>query len=112
MATTTGDEALAEQAGAAFAEGDCTKALELLGQLQKQREDGVLSPLTPPRRAAPCILASPSACIANPAHGLPSVPTPSHLQPHGAGHLCMSSSEPPHARPGPAPAVAWCCTET
>lgn len=39
MATTTGDEALAEQAGAAFAEGDCTKALELLGQLQKQRED-------------------------------------------------------------------------
>jgi len=41
MASTepTGEEALAEQAGAAFAEGDCAQALELLVQLQKQRED-------------------------------------------------------------------------
>mmetsp|Transcript_147 Transcript_147/g.327 ORF Transcript_147/g.327 Transcript_147/m.327 type:complete len:697 (-) Transcript_147:137-2227(-) len=41
MASTepTGEEALAEQAGAAFAEGDCARALELLAQLQKQRED-------------------------------------------------------------------------
>lgn len=30
---------LAEQAGAAFTEGDCARALELLGQLQTQRED-------------------------------------------------------------------------
>ena len=52
MASTepTGEEALAEQAGAAFAEGDCAQALELLVQLQKQREDGALlfPPPSPP----------------------------------------------------------------
>lgn len=41
MAATepTGEEALAEQAGTAFTEGNTAKALELLAQLQKQRED-------------------------------------------------------------------------
>lgn len=41
MAATepTGEEVLAEQAGTAFAEGNCAQALELLVQLQKQRED-------------------------------------------------------------------------
>ena len=40
MAATelTGEEALAEQAGTAFAEGNCAQALELLVQLQKLRE--------------------------------------------------------------------------
>ena len=48
MAATelTGEEALAEQAGTAFAEGNCAQALELLVQLQKLREDGAL--LLPP----------------------------------------------------------------
>jgi hypothetical protein len=48
MAATepTGEEVLAEQAGTAFAEGNCAQALELLVQLQKQREDGAL--LLPP----------------------------------------------------------------
>ena len=49
----TGDEALAEQAGTAFAEGDCAQALELLVQLQKQREDGALLPSDPPRPLFP-----------------------------------------------------------
>ena len=50
MAATepTGEEALAEQAGTAFAEGNCAQALELLVQLQKLREDGAL--LLPPHR--------------------------------------------------------------
>ena len=50
MASTepTGEEALAEQAGAAFAEGDCAQALELLVQLSKQREDGALLPSDAP----------------------------------------------------------------
>ena len=51
MAATepTGEEALAEQAGTAFAEGNCAQALELLVQLQKLREDGAL--LLPPPAA-------------------------------------------------------------
>ena len=53
MAATepTGEEVLAEQAGTAFAEGNCAQALELLVQLQKQREDGALL-LPPPTHPA------------------------------------------------------------
>lgn len=52
----TGEEALAEQAGTAFAEGNCGQALELLVQLQKQREDGalLLFPPYPSRNPASC----------------------------------------------------------
>ena len=51
MAATepTGEEALAEQAGTAFTEGNTAKALELLAQLQKQREDGALLLPPPPQ---------------------------------------------------------------
>ena len=55
MAATepTGEEALAEQAGTAFAEGNCAQALELLVQLQKLREDGALLLPPPPPRSQP-----------------------------------------------------------
>lgn len=55
MAATepTGEEALAEQAGTAFAEGNCAQALELLVQLQKLREDGALLLPPPPPLSQP-----------------------------------------------------------
>ena len=55
MAATepTGEEALAEQAGTAFTEGNTAKALELLAQLQKQREDGALCSPHPQTLAQP-----------------------------------------------------------
>ena len=115
MAATepTGEEALAEQAGTAFTEGNTAKALELLAQLQKQREDGALLLPPPPNpRATRLALAAGLLAWARARCGCPPLDRRrvGHTTPRPLHHLLPETEPLTAARVHSCGQTPRCCT--